>query len=155
MSNDAQARADIEACSEAAMKYEHAARALGDKLPLGVPPRVAGESSQAYRARLASKFQKYSDKFKDSDLFKVKDAAVLAGVEDAIYADAVTASNNGGMDVAPNTLIPRIRKDDMGIARFKDYIGRPDACWNQFKLRTQFVKRWGDEKTGKNAFTLS
>jgi hypothetical protein len=150
--SDDQRRADNAECSMAASRYETVALAFGDTS--GVPPRVANESALEYRARLASKWQQYSTKFKTSKLDKVGDPSSFAAVEDAIYADAETAADNG-VHVPTGKLVARIRKDPMGLSRFKDYVGAPNVCWDQFKLKTAFVKRWGDEKNGQNAFTLN
>jgi hypothetical protein len=130
-------------------KAERVAQAFGDSQ--GAPIFVNGESEHDYRIRLLSKYKAHSKQYKDSDLAKVQDEAVFASIEDAIYADAMRAAEHP-VDIAPNVLIPRLRKDATGLTRFKDYIGQPGACWNRFKLPTRFVKRWGDEKTGQNAF---
>lgn len=130
-------------------KAERVAQAFGDSQ--GAPVFVNGEAEHDYRVRLLSKYQKHSKRYKDSDLAKVLDESVFSTIEDAIYADAMAAAEHPA-DVPANVLIPRIRKDATGLARFKDYLGQPGACWNRFKLPTRFVKRFGDEKTGQNAF---
>ena len=71
--------------AKAQARADSVAMALGDTS--GVAP-VLGESVLAFRKRLASRFAKYSDKFKSVDVSKL-DAAVFAPVEDMIYADSM------------------------------------------------------------------
>jgi hypothetical protein len=76
---------DREAMARAQSRADEMAMALGDTA--GVAP-LMGESVLAFRKRLATRFAKYSDKFKGADISKL-DAEVFKPVEDMIYADSM------------------------------------------------------------------
>ena len=76
---------DREAMAKAQARADSHAMALGDTS--GVAP-VLGESVLAFRKRLASRFAKYSDRFKSVDISKLS-ADVFTPVEDMIYADSM------------------------------------------------------------------
>lgn len=102
----AQARAD----SVAAM--------FGDRAPAPMP----GETSLAYRRRMAQRFQKHSPTYKDSAV-GAYDAAALASAEDRIYADAVNTARTTPA-AAPGVLIPVVtREAGRDITRFHGDIG--------------------------------
>lgn len=64
-------------------------------MALGEPNKVThvpGESSFAFRKRIAAKLSKYSDRFKAVDISKIADKALFAPIEDAIYADSMDYS---------------------------------------------------------------
>lgn len=67
-------------------RADSVAMALGDTQ--GISPML-GESLMGYRKRLASKFSKFSDRFKSVDVTKISDAELFKPVEEAVYADAM------------------------------------------------------------------
>ena len=78
---------DREALAKAQSRADSVAMALGDTQ--GIAP-LMGESVFAFRKRLASRFAKFSTRFKDVDVNGIKDHALFAPVEDAIYADSMS-----------------------------------------------------------------
>jgi len=78
---------DREEMARVQSRADSIAMALGDTN--GIAP-LMGESVFAFRKRLASRFAKFSDRFKDVDVNGIKDKALFAPVEDAIYADSMS-----------------------------------------------------------------
>lgn len=67
-------------------RADSVAMALGDTQ--GISP-LLGESVMGYRKRLASRFAKFSDRFKSVDIGKISDVELFKPVEEAIYADSM------------------------------------------------------------------
>ena len=78
---------DREEMARVQSRADSVAMALGDTA--GISP-LMGESVFAFRKRLASRFAKFSSRFKDVDVNGIKDKALFAPVEDAIYADSMS-----------------------------------------------------------------
>lgn len=78
---------DTEALAQAQARADSVAMALGETT--GIAPMM-GEALMSYRKRLASRFSKFSDRFKNVDISKIGDEALFAPIEDAVYADAMT-----------------------------------------------------------------
>jgi hypothetical protein len=118
---DAQARAD-----DLAIEF-------GEKAPLP----LSGETLRAYRVRLARRYQPHCKEFGKINLAEIKDDAVLAGIENRIYADAKAAS--GRPIVGPGQLRSRIKQQNGHT--FITWAGDPHAWMDQFSGRRQFVVR--------------
>jgi hypothetical protein len=87
-------------------------------------PPLAGERPIDYRRRLAARFQKHSERFKETR-FDTMDPNTLGVMEDLIYADAVAAAKAPGGASTPGQLIPIQERDSAGrmITRFVGDIG--------------------------------
>ena len=112
----------------------------------GAPPFVAGERLLQYRARLLSKFQKYSARFKGANLAKVNDAAAFAAVEAEIYADAeheLTHPTN-----LPDGMLRAVTTHDAAGRPITKFFGDTAVCWAPFKAPVRYVKRWATDKRG-------
>jgi hypothetical protein len=112
-------------------------QALGDS---GAPPFVAGEGLVAYRARLATQFQKYAPKYKNVDLNRVGDASAFEAIEDCIYADAAREAEHPTIFKAGE--LRAIRKADPSGRVITKYVGDPNACWDQFNPGFQYARRF-------------
>lgn len=100
---------DREELAKAQARADSVAMALGETS--GINP-VMGESVFAFRKRLASRFAKFSSRFKDVDVNGIKDAALFAPVEDAIYADSMSYAK--APPVAEGTVHMIESRDDAG-----------------------------------------
>lgn len=127
--SDAFARAD-------AVDGQFGERAL-DALP--------GESTLAYRKRLAQNFKRYSAKFRDADL-SFMDSATLRPVEEQIYNDAVAAANDPA-SYPPGTLKAIQFRDESGRTCTK-YVGDCGA-WLQAFTTPGAVGRFRDPRHEK------
>lgn len=84
----------------------------------GAPPAMVGETSSAYRVRLAKGVQKHSAAWKEVDLHVLQTQA-LGIAEHQIYADAATAARFP-TDLPENTLIEVPIRDPMtNLLRFE------------------------------------
>lgn len=76
-----------EELARAQSRADSVAMALGETQ--GIAP-LMGEGLFSYRKRIASRFAKFSDRFKGVDVAGIGDAALFSPVEDSIYADAMS-----------------------------------------------------------------
>lgn len=124
---------DRDALSAAQARWDSVAQMLGDS----IPAPLHGESPIAYRQRLASRFQKHSDKFKGIRLDSL-DGAVFDTVEEQIRMDAQAYAKSPA--VSPNgKLIPIVRSDEAG-RRITEYSGDMNAWLGFFKHQGQGVR---------------
>ena len=100
---------DREELARVQSRADSVAMALGDTS--GIAP-VMGESVFAFRKRLASRFAKFSSRFKDVDISGIKDAALFAPIEDAVYADSLAYAK--APPVAEGTVHMVESRDDAG-----------------------------------------
>ena len=123
--------------TRAQVKANAVAHAFGDSAPSPLP----GEPLLDYRARLASKYQTYSQAYKDSDLRKVGDPIALSAVEDAIYADAAREATHPTSGFRPGELRAIVTHDQSGrpITR---YVGDPNACWDRYNAPFRYITRF-------------
>lgn len=110
------------------------ARAAADSLfqaALGrpVPDPIPGESPIAYRRRLATGLQKFSDSLRGANLDGVAGAA-LAVCEQRIYANAASAVKRNELHTRPMEL-REIKTDELGHSVTR-YVGDPRAAWAPF-----------------------
>lgn len=87
-----------------------------------------GESPIAYRKRLASGLQQFSDQFKDVALDSLN-GAVFNKIEEQIYSDAVTASKT--TQAAPRGVLRPHTYNSKG-REITEYYGDSIACWGPF-----------------------
>jgi hypothetical protein len=81
-------------------------------------PPIPGERPVDYRKRLLGRFQKHSERFKDSRLDSL-DQAMLGPIEDIVYADAIQAAKSPDVGSAPGLLIPiTTREGGRDVTRF-------------------------------------
>lgn len=80
---------DREELARAQSRADSVAMALGETA--GIAP-LMGESLFNYRKRIASRFAKFSDRFKSVDVSSIGDSELFKPVEDSIYADALAYS---------------------------------------------------------------
>jgi hypothetical protein len=118
---DALAAAQARADSVAAM--------FGDRALQPIP----GETPLAYRKRLLSRFQRHSDRFKETR-FDALDGATLGTVEDVVYADASSAARQPGT-VQTGMLIPVI--EHVGGRPITRFHGDPMSWMQHFMTGAQ------------------
>jgi 8-oxo-dGTP pyrophosphatase MutT (NUDIX family) len=124
---------DRDALSAAQARWDSVAQMLGDT----VPAPLHGESPIAYRQRLASRFQKHSDKFKGIRLDSL-DGVVFDTVEEQIRMDAQAYAKSPA--VSPTgRLIPIVRRDEAG-RQITEYSGDMDAWLGHFKHQGHGVR---------------
>lgn len=120
--------ADTEELARAQARADSVAMALGETA--GLSPMM-GEALMSYRKRLASRFSKFSDRFKNVDISKISDEALFAPIEDAVYADAMTYAKAPPMAEGHVHLIES--RDDAGrMVRTPSANSDPRAWMGQF-----------------------
>lgn len=124
---------DRDALSAAQARWDSVAQMFGDS----VPAPLHGESPIAYRQRLASKFQKHSEKFKGIRLDSL-DGVVFDTVEEQIRMDAQAVAKSPAVMPA-GKLIPIIRRDEAG-RQITEYSGDMDAWLGHFKHQGHGVR---------------
>jgi len=129
---DAQARADA------------VAMLFGER----APAPLSGEDTLSYRRRLLRRFMRYSDKFKDSDLGAIADAATFNGVETVVYADAARASKTPDFPV-PGTMVPRTRNMPGGH-EVTEWVGNV-TIFKQFAQPPMYVTKFLTPQSGHAA----
>lgn len=130
---DAKARRDAEAKDETAKadaqeRADSVASAFGES----APRPLSGETTIAYRARLAGRFQKHCKDFADIKLSAIADAQLFNSIEGRIYADAMSAASRGP-EVAPGQLREVVKVDRATGRRTTEFYGDPELCWGEFK----------------------
>jgi hypothetical protein len=119
-------------------KADRVANAYGD----AAPAPMTGETLMAYRARLASVYQKFSKSFKDSDLHRIGDPSAMAGIEDTIYNDAMAeARHPTAASLAPGQLraITTMDASNRPVTR---YHGDIAAFMDQFNPPHRYITRF-------------
>jgi hypothetical protein len=114
------------------------------------PGTQDGDDAVSYTKHvLDTALKQRSPTYHDKDISKTPDDQ-LSVVKKAIFEEVKQEYLNPTALTLPegNGLTPRIRKDELGIARFKDYIGKPNACWDQFRRPNQLVVAFKNPKTG-------
>lgn len=125
---------DREELARVQSRADSVAMALGETS--GVSP-VMGESVFAFRKRLASRFAKFSSRFKDVDINGIKDAALFAPVEDAVYADSMNYAK--APPVAEGTVHMVESRDDAGrMIRTPSSNSDPKAWMDMFANGAKF-----------------
>ena len=118
-------------------KADRVAHAYGD----AAPAPMTGETLMAYRARLASVYQKFSRSFKDSDLHRIGDPSAMSGIEDTIYNDAMTeARHPTAASLRPGEL-RAVKTPDASGRMITKYFGESSACWDQFNPPIRYVTK--------------
>jgi hypothetical protein len=102
------------------------------------PRPLQGETLLGYKRRLAKTFQPLASAWKDVDLSKVADSAMLGVAEDQIFAAALVAAKNP-VDLAPGSL-REIPKPDATGRMFKEFVGSPNAWMQDFRTVTRKAK---------------
>ena len=102
------------------------------------PRPLQGESLLGYKRRLARTFQPLAPAWKEVDLSKVADSAMMGVAEEQIYAAALQAAKNP-VDLAPGTL-REIQKPDATGRMFKEFVGSPSAWTGDFRTVTRKAK---------------
>lgn len=90
-----------------------------------------GESINSYDRRLAKTFQKYSDKWKSTDLADMPIEVVTKVIAPEIRADAIKAAYNS--DPSPGAMQREIIKTDRTGRRISEFVGPVDAPNGMFK----------------------
>ena len=125
---------DREELARVQSRADSVAMALGDTS--GIAP-VMGESVFAFRKRLASRFAKFSSRFKDVDIGSIKDAALFAPVEEAVYADSLAYAK--APPVAEGTVHMVESRDDAGrMIRTPSANSDPKAWMDMFANGAKF-----------------
>lgn len=93
------------------------------------PAPLEGETTMAYRQRLAKKLKTHSSGFKDVNLYAIADDAAFTAIENTIYADAMKVAFSPAT-ADPGTL--RAVKESRGGHEFITYVGDPAAWMNSF-----------------------
>jgi len=125
---------DREAMAKAQSRADSVAMALGETA--GIAP-VMGESVFAFRKRLASRFAKFSSRFKDVDVASIKDTALFSPVEEAIYADSLEYAK--APPVAEGTVHMVEARDDAGrMIRTPTANSDPRAWMDMFSNGARF-----------------
>ena len=132
--DDAKAKADAEKeekerpiFADAQARADSVYAALGD----AAPRPMRGEGLIAYRQRLAGKLKAHSPDYKDIDVNAINDSALLAVVEQRIYADAAAYARSPG-DV-PEDQLQEIKTTDRANRQISTFRGRPNAWMRFFK----------------------
>jgi hypothetical protein len=102
------------------------------------PRSLQGETLLGYKRRLVKTFQPLAAAWKDVDLSKVADSAMLGVAEDQIFAAALVAAKNP-VDLAPGSL-REIPKPDATGRMFKEFVGSPNAWMQDFRTVTRKAK---------------
>lgn len=125
---------DREELAKIQSRADSVAMALGETS--GIAP-VMGESVFAFRKRLASRFAKFSSRFKDVDINGIKDATLFAPVEDAVYADSMAYAK--APPVAEGTVHMVESRDDAGrMIRTPSANSDPKAWMDMFANGAKF-----------------
>ena len=125
---------DTENLAHAQARADSVAMALGETT--GIAPMM-GEALMSYRKRLASRFAKYSDRFKNVDISKIGDEALFAPIEDAVYADAMSYAKAPPIAEGHVHLIES--RDDAGrLVRTASANSDPRAWMGQFASGAMF-----------------
>ncbi len=111
-------------------------RALVD--PSGAPGAVNTEGLLEYRCRLLRQIQKYSPKYKDSDLSKVTDAAVFDSVEAEIVG-AAEREMRRPTQLGPGEL-REVREHDRSGRVVSSFYGDSIAAWRAFTPPPRFAR---------------
>jgi hypothetical protein len=131
---------DYDALAVAQVKAESVYSAFGDSAAVARP--MDGETVLGYRKRMLKGLQKHSKgNYAAIDITAVNDPAMLSIVEEAVYADAMTAANSPTATGQPNGL-PRAFKsfDEVGrpVIHYKG--GDPMSVFEPFRMRPRHVK---------------
>lgn len=97
-----------DALASAQSRADSVAAMFGDR----AAPPIPGEKPLDYRKRLLARFQRHSERFKESRFDSMDDASVGA-VEDIVYADAVTSARSPAQ-TQPGQLIEFTERDRAG-----------------------------------------
>ena len=103
------------------------------------PGHLPGESTAAYRLRLASGLKGFSPTYKSftvESLASMHQAGALHIAEETIFHDAVAAARR---PVGPLRETHEFDQADRKVIRFA---GDPEHCWGQFKLPVRRVARF-------------
>lgn len=122
---------------DAQMKADQVAKAFNDS----APPPMAGEKLMAYRVRLARQFQAHSKQFKDSDLSRVGDPVAFAGVERAIYADAMTEAKHPTTSLRPGETRAIVTNDISGRPVTRHVGHKDDGPLSHLNPPFRYVRR--------------
>ena len=125
--------ADLAAFADAQARADSAYQAFGKR----APSRLAGETLNRYRARLAREMQKYSAKWKGTDLAKALDSGAFDAIEADIYADSIAASSRAE-DLGYGQLREIIKTDPTTGRREVTFVG-PNTYIAQFKAPARRV----------------
>ena len=125
---------DREAMAKAQSRADSVAMALGETS--GLSP-VMGESVFAFRKRLASRFAKFSDRFKEVDINGIRDEKLFSPVEDAVYADSMAYAK--APPVAEGAVHMIESRDDAGrMIRVPSANSDPRAWMDMFSNGARF-----------------
>lgn len=125
---------DREELAKAQSRADSVAMALGETS--GVAP-VMGESVFAFRKRLASRFAKFSSRFKDVDINGIRDEKLFSPIEDAVYADSMAYAK--APPVAEGTVHMVESRDDAGrMIRTPSANSDPRAWMDMFANGAKF-----------------
>ncbi len=113
---------------DALKKAQHRADSVSAMFGQSVSSPRLGETSIAYRKRLAADLQKYSPQFKDARLDAV-DHPTLTAMEDRIYADAVATARSGNV---PRGQLREVKERDASGRLISRYYGDPMAWMGAF-----------------------
>jgi len=102
------------------------------------PRPLQGESLLGYKRRLVKTYQPLAPAWKDVDLSKVADSAMMGVAEDQIFSAALQAAKNP-VDLAPGSL-REIPKPDATGRMFKEFVGSPNAWMQEFRTVTRKAK---------------
>lgn len=140
-------RSDEEAkeCADAQAECDSVAMAFGKQARHALP----GESSTAFRRRLASEYQAHSPRWKDSNLASLDGVALKNAVQD-IYKDAQVAAR--APNSVPAGVLREIRSESAAGHKISEFVGDQNSWMDNFKppMRERVMK--GDLRAPKNFF---
>jgi hypothetical protein len=112
----------------------------------GAPSPLPGEGRFSYRRRLASGLQRFSDDFRQTDLWKLP-SKVLDHAEQAIIADTFAVVGDHAIGNSDGTL-REIKTRDISGRTITEFGGSPRVWLSAFAGPGKAVKRFKDPVTG-------
>jgi hypothetical protein len=129
---------DYDALAIAQSRAEAHYGAFGDSASVCRP--MDGETVLGYRKRMAKGLQKHSEKYGKIDIAKVIDDAVLAIVEEGIYADSMVAARAPTAQGMPNGMPRAIKGTDEVGRPFTHYTGgEPLKVFSPFRQKPRHI----------------
>ena len=123
------------AFAEAQERAEKAYLAWG----LGANAPLQGERLRDYRIRLLRPLLKHSKQFAKSSLESVTDAAAFDAVEQAVYADSISASS--APSSVPVGQLRMVTKRLSSGHTINEFVGEPQAWMDRFAANRRYVTR--------------
>jgi hypothetical protein len=137
-------QADPVGLAEIASRYDDAYKSIGAG---AAPAPLPNETRFSYRRRLASGLQRFSDDWRQSDLYRLGTDAMQAA-EQAIIADTNAVCADFTVGNADGSLRPIKRRTSAGH-KVTEFAGDPRVWLNQFAGPARAVKQFRNPVTGQ------